>query len=76
MLQQKTKVIIIKLFEFSRIFRFQICVIFQNKNYVLIADFELFCLFQAVDNSKAANAVEQFFGIECQSQLKCVEVSK
>ncbi|XP_023349063.1 ubiquitin carboxyl-terminal hydrolase 14 isoform X1 [Eurytemora carolleeae] len=28
---------------------------------------------KAVDNSKAANAVEQFFGIECQSQLKCVE---
>jgi len=28
---------------------------------------------QAIENPKYSNAVEQFFGIECQSELKCIE---
>ena len=30
--------------------------------------------FQSIENPRANNAIEQFFGIECSSELKCVEV--
>ena len=30
--------------------------------------------FQSIENPRADNAIEQFFGIECSSELKCVEV--